>query len=522
MQRIISPILFVALTCTHPLSGLAQSERPWELSAPAPQDQLDEDLTPLPRGYGALFVPALTAGPLEPGVVVFHGADRVASGPTGNRIPLPPGDYVVAVGHGPDDGKPRQRVTVRAGVTTPVAPFYGALRVFVVNASGQRIDADYVLSGGAANRVFGPARFDAGDDNVATWLLAPGQYRLGLGTRPDRDEDVVALTIAPGVVTRYQLVVDDGHLLRTQFGEPPPQALTDDVWTVRWVVGGSGSLDRRSHQLTGFNGDMWMVDVFAKLSVGADLGNHASRLNLQLAQAFGGIETDDGADLPFRSLSSNVSAELTHHYRIAASPVAPYARVMVRSAFAETHFVPDDDVAIRTVDEDGVLVRRGEASENDRVRLMKAFAPLAIQEGVGLSLAFIDSDVVTLDLRGGPALRQAYYRQGRFVRDLSNGVLELERIDDTNRLGLEVTAAAGLRIARSVSYETHFDSFIPYKQVLGDNDFKPVFYWDNTFVAKLSRLASVVYSFSLSRGEVVLPNLTLTHGLALRFQHASF
>ena len=50
------------------------------------QDQLELDVTPVPVGMGALFVPSLTDPTLEPRVIVFSGVDRVASGTTGKRI----------------------------------------------------------------------------------------------------------------------------------------------------------------------------------------------------------------------------------------------------------------------------------------------------------------------------------------------------------------------------------------------------------------------------------------------------
>ena len=487
------------------------------------RDQLDEDVTPLPAGMAALFVPSLTDAALEPVVIVLHGSDRVAAGRTGERIVLPPGTYRVMVGQGPRTGRAMTDVKVLDGITTPVPAFFGALRVALIDASGHRQGAMYVVASEDGRDVYGPIRAPVGENAAAdttTWLLPPGNYTFALGKDPETQRDAFAFRITKGEAIRYRVVLDDGRILRTEFGETD-FVERQGIWRLRWALGATATLSSHQNQFTGLNGSSAQLGAFSRLEGGLDTGNHLALLRFNVDEAFLGLDSAFGADVPLRSITNEAEAELLYNYRIGGI-LGPYARGLARTSFFEDEYFPDEDVVLQTRSESGELVDQGVASRNDRVNLFGAFAPLTIQEGVGLGLTFVDNEDVSLTVRGGVAARQAMYRDGRFVESREGATVTLVRLEDNERYGGELTATAGFRISDVIAYETRFDSFVPSEQIADGDEVRPIFRWDNTIPLRLSRGASLVYTFSLRRDELAIDELQTLQGLAVRFQHVLF
>ncbi len=486
------------------------------------RDQMDEDITPVPTGMGALFVPAMTDASLEPPVIVFSGGKRVAAGRTGERIVLPPGAYRIVVGQGKRDNRAAVEVRVTEGVTTPVEPFYGAVRISIADEDGKAVNETYVISTADGQKVYGPR--DVSNDPEAdlntTWILSPGKYVVSLGSSPLARRNSMAFAVVSGATADYRIVVDDGDVVRTEFGEAEFEA-KPSIWRLRWVLGGEGSGNIRENQFTGFNGTSLTVNAFSRLEGGIDTGPHLALLTFNVNQAFVGLDSEYGSDVPFRTLTNEAEAELLYTFR-AGGILGPYVRGLARTGFAEDHYMPDGDVLMNTVDKNGRLIQRSSAGLGDRVRLTEAFSPLTFQEGAGLSLTLLDSRTFTLIGRGGVAARQARYDNARFVTGRNGQVVTLEELDDNAKYGGEITAVGGLRIGTSFTYETRFDSFIPSAQLIDDDKFRPIFRWDNTVALRVSRAASAVYNFSLRRDEVQLDDLQVSHGMAIRLQHVLF
>ena len=87
----------------------------------------------VPSGSGAVFVPAMTNGADEPETIVYQGAQRVASGPNGQRIILAPGSYVLRIGSSPLNQMMSVPVDVTAGNTNRVPVTWGGIIVEVVD-----------------------------------------------------------------------------------------------------------------------------------------------------------------------------------------------------------------------------------------------------------------------------------------------------------------------------------------------------------------------------------------------------
>jgi len=520
--------LLTAVLATLGLPGIASAQpsagEPSQSAASTriAREQLDLDVTPIPAGLGALLVPTLTRQAQEPLIMVFQGDDRVASGRTGERIVLPPGRYRVVVGHGPLARRASRDVEVVEGVSTPVPPFYGAVRIQLVNDEAQPVGGEYVLRNTDTGQVFGPADSPGphDDEPLRTWLLPPGQYSVALGDNT-KAEHASAFAVNSGAVLRFRLVTNDGKdLIRTELTDKDARA-EPSAWRLRWVLGGSGSLSSRNDTTTGFDGGALLVDAFTRFEGGFDTQNHLGLVTANVAQSLVGLDSEYGADVPLRTLNSDAELELLYSLRVSRI-FGPYVRGIGRTSFFREQFVPRTAVTATTRAEDGRVLGQETYGPNERVETFRPLSPTSIQVGAGLGLTAVDNRIATLMVRGGPAHRWAYYRGGRFVDSVEGETVNLVALDDRRAFGGEFTAVGGLRLGRYVDYETRFDSFIPREQIFDGEKFRPLFRWDNTVSLRLSTIASVVYSFSLRREEEVFTDLQTAQHLALRLQYIVF
>jgi hypothetical protein len=351
-------------------------------------------------------------------------------------------------------------------------------------------------------------------------VLPPGRYVLALGSNPNGPSDSMAFSLHAGELLRYRMVVEGGQLLRTELHDED-YSYEPSVWRLRWTVGGTGMLDSRNDGLTYSGRQYLLLGLFSRFQGGVDSGPHLALLNFNVDQSFVALDDDLGADIPFRTLNNEADLELLYAYR-AARVIGPYARAIARTSFFESHYFPETDVRIDTYDENGALVRQGEGSRGDRIRLFKAFAPVTVQEGVGVNITPVDNDIVDFTLRAGGAARQAIYRDGRFVQGRSGDTLTMVQLDDRlEGFGAEGTAIVGLRLARAFSVSSRFDSFLPYQLFTGDQKRFP-FRWDTTASLRVGPYVSTNYTFSLRRDEVVMHQLQLAHGLSVAVQASIF
>lgn len=484
------------------------------------EDQLEQDLTPLPAGMGAIFVPSLTSSSQEPPVIVERMGERIASGPTGGRVVVPPGTYRVLIGLGDEEGKAAVEVRVVEGKTQVVKPFFGAVRINLVSSAGEAVAGDYLITTADRRRSYGPVSMEKGAKArpQSSWLLPPGRYLVVYGRNPDAKENSFAFTVAAGETARYRLVIDGDRVVRSEFGDDPVRD-TEKIWRLRWVIGGSGSLTRNQNTFTGVQGQWLYGNAFSRFEAGIDTLQHLALLRLNVDQTFLGVKDEFGDQKPIRPYTNEVEGELLYNFRVAGA-IGPYARGLVRTSLLGSSYIPDRDVTVVTRDLDGRTLGTEQAVGGGKVTTFDALAPLQLQEGAGAALTILDRDAATLMVRAGVAARQAYYSNGRYPIGRDGNVVDMLQLGDNRRFGGELTAIAGLRISQIVSVETRFDSFIPSSQ-FGET-IKPIFRWDTTATARLGQLVSLVYTYSLRRDEIGIPSLQHVESLALRFNHALF
>ena len=122
MKRHHLPCLALTLGLVVPAAAYGQALDDPAFAAEIEQ-QLIDDVTPIPAGMGAVMVPSLTGAAAEPSAIVVSEGERIASGRTGERIVVPGGVYDVVVGHGLLSERARTTVRVTEGLTVSVPPF---------------------------------------------------------------------------------------------------------------------------------------------------------------------------------------------------------------------------------------------------------------------------------------------------------------------------------------------------------------------------------------------------------------
>jgi len=512
---------FVVGSVIASLASSSRTARAADADAPPLDDQVIEDVTPLPAGMGAIFVPVLTTSSQEPPVVVQSDGERIASGETGSRIVLPPGAYRVLVGTGEDEDRASIDVRVRRGQVTIVKPFFGAVRINVVDPDGKPHAGDYVVASADGRRPYGTVTMEVGPKakKPPTLVLPPGHYIVALGTNERATTDTFAFTITAGEVVRYRLVVDSSdHVIRTEFGDDPAQQ-QESLFRVRWTLGASGSMIRSVNTLTGVQGDAIIVDAFSRFEGALATRQHLASLRLNVDQRVIALDDRLGGSVPARAYTNDVEGELLYNLRV-AGVIGPYARALSRTALMATEYRSAEAMNVVTRDQNQNVVSTQAIGPLTQVRLLDPIHPLTFQEGVGAAITVVDAQAVTLVARGGGAARQAIYDGGRFIVGRNPATLDLQRLEDRSEFGGEATAILGIRVSQNLDLESRFDSFVPSDQF--GKTLVPVFRWDNAATFRLGQYVSVAYRISLRRDEVVLPELQTLQSLGLRFNYAIF
>lgn len=487
-----------------------------QLEAGTVSEQLALDVTVVPTGMGAIFVPSLTRAELEPPVLVYYRGERVAWGRTGERIVLPPGAYRVIVGRGPLTERPAVDVQVSDGVTAPVVPFFAALRVVAVNTNGEPVEVSYRVRDALGGTVWGTGSTPESGrhGNAEAWPLPPGGVEIALEGDAQR---AISLPIGAGQNVRYRLVVDGGQLVRAELATEDLVA-RERWWRLRWVVGGDVSLSSVRGALGSYNGDVWQAGVFTQAEMGVDKGNHLALLDLRLEQSWIGLSE---TDFETQKLLDEAQAELLYTYRLGRI-AGPYARAMVRTSFFDTEVTPNNAQELTVVDIDGETVRTEQLEAGEPLRLLDAFAPREFREGAGLSLTLVDNATVNFILRAGAGARQARYDDGIWIESQRDGTLRAVLLADDTSFGAEGGLRAGLRLSSTFALGVEGDLYVPQDQLLEDAEFNPIFRVDSTATLSVNSFMSLVYRFNVRKDAYEIDDPQLSHLLSLRLQHTLF
>ncbi len=523
-KQALQPLLPLMLVIGGAGAASAQEARALSaFEAGAVADQLEMDVTPIPAGMGALFVPSLTQPGLEPPVQIYFKGERVAVGQTGARIVLPPGEYTVVVGHGDAEARPHITARVIDGVTTPVEQTFGGLRVTAVDQDGNPIAVRYALKSARGEVAWGSASTAAEGSYGATrtWLLPAEPVVIEL-VGAGSDGTAIAVPLGAGELVRYRLVLDRGRLVRGEIAEQEIVA-EERWWRLRWVVGGDVGFNRTAGRLGSFNGDSLRLGLFTRASVGVDVDNHLALLNLGVDESWISYESLDGQELKPTKIVDDVNAELYYTYRL-GGVVGPYARAQARTTLFKTEIRPEGGATLQIREKDGSTSAQ-RATEGEAFELMGALYPLDLREAAGVELAFVDNETVTFSVRAGAAARQATYDGGLYLADREGDTLRLIRLADDRSFGAEAGVKLGLRLGQTVSIESSGDLYLPsdkFDMLSDPGDLRPIFRLDSTATLAVNSFLAVVYDLNILREAYEIEEAQLSHVLSLRLQHTLF
>lgn len=495
--------------------------RSYEVGTPA--EQLAVDGTPVAAGEGGLFVPSLSRPELEPQVRITLGDELVARGPSGRRFSLPPGPYRVVFGHGPEGWRGTRLATVRAGQTTVATGVAGALRVTAVNRDGGPMAIDYVITSADGHRTYGPevtadeARYAATD----TWILPPGSYRVVPGTDPAARTGVATVFVPTDERVRLRFVTDaSGTVIGTEPGDVEPVA-ADTTLRVHWVVGGSFAFGQAQGQLGSFSGNALRLDALTEFDLAYDEDGHALRFLLDLEQSWFAFDPTVGAQVPFDKLDDQLRFELTYAYR-ALVGLAPYVRLLGRSALLPQVLRPGEDVTVTTQAADGATSSRALA-RGESLELMAAFTPAILQQGAGLDVTPWDGRFGSFGLKVGFAARESFFRgRGLWVSHTESGRVTLGTLTDSVDYGPELGATLRVRPASWLELRTDLDGFLSIEDAgVGDSD-GFVFNWSSSVSFRIAEWAAIVYRATLHRDDPDLPSYQFRQTVNVRFHYAIF
>ncbi|MEN9309010.1 MAG: putative signal peptide protein [Fibrobacterota bacterium] len=399
--------------------------------APSTAVQLDADEVLLGIGEGAIFVPAMTVGRLEPKVDVFDTSGRlIATGKPGRRLRVPPGRYRVKLGSGSDKQRFESTVSVKDGGTRVVEPTWSALTVTTITPDRSHVRGEYQLVRQDDFEAYGGG-FGQTEDRLSelpTWILPPGIYKVsGTSSGDDDLTGFVTVRLLPGEWIDLTLVMLDTKVVGGGMLSLMPPVDRREDWRFGTDIGGSvvwtrEKLSRQANLRTTTN-----LTGFGQLRVRKEAGPWISSARIQFVGGASQIAHDD-----VRITPDELTATLFTVRRITPR-LGPYGRVTATShAFPTNIDLTTDDAPLVLYvrnRQTGILELRSRTATSWEAA--GSLAPLELREGAGLNVEAVQTPMVEVSLQTGIGSRQFLPSEAFFQKSIENPALlsELQALD---------------------------------------------------------------------------------------------
>lgn len=485
-------------------------------------DQLAIDVTPVPPGSGAIFVPTLSNPKNESHVVVYFQGNKVTEGRTGERIIVPPGEYEVVVGTGNLDSAAKTRTRVVDGATMVVQPFFGGVQLTAVDTDGHPVAVSYAIRQDGQRVVNTTTPTDGDETPARTYLLKPGPK-----TWEFSDGTELAFDLPRGEKTAYRAIFDGEKFVGLQHADVPLEVV-DKWWRARWTIGADVSFSYAQDQISDFSGMYGQLGGFSDAELGVDYMDHLLTLKINVDQSWLMVDSEHGANIPIRSMRDAAKAELLYAYRW-YRVFGPFVRVGAQTALFETNFYATENTTVNQVDKDGKHVRvMGSRGAGESWTLLKPFSPLFVEEAVGVNLTVVDNSVFDFILLGGVGARQHLFREDSyFIKSSGAGELNVQELKtDLEIFGAFAEGKMGLRLGQSFRLSASGKMFVPYQQIFGTDGkdkeaFNPIFSVSGMAEFAINSFASLVYRGEWAQQTLETPT-SMYHGASLRLHHNLF
>ncbi len=481
------------------------------------QEQLDADVTMVPFGKGALFVPAMANALDEPPLSVFKGGQKVdIVATTGKRIPLFPGKYDVRIGSGPLEQRFSVTTMVREQNVSVVPVTWSGLAIHMINERRRTVRGSYELIR-VSDREYVGIGFgkdeDAGE-TVQTWILEAGVYKIvQVGQTYRARRDFATVRLEQGRFTDFLLVIDANTQNFIGSGEVPREELfiaSKEQLAGSFVVGGAVSLNSRKNEPGILDGQVYAAQAFVDSSVTARIFESPLLLQLQIEEGFQ-LTLGEQAQ-PLRKTQDLVDISGLYVYRL-VSWLGPYLRFDVQTNLFEARRFFETPTRIVVRREDGSLNDRGVVSDTS---LSRPLGDTNIKEGIGLNVRAFKTLSAELSLRMGVGGRHQISR-GLLGNPQTNTrflvpTTTYERLRTNHLFGVESTVVAVGRLTRFVLLNLEFDTLAPF------GNFEDLYFdLDATVAVKLTRFVSVNYVLRYRRNRAVLDRDFVSQDINLRF-----
>jgi hypothetical protein len=146
---------------------------------------------------------------------------------------------------------------------------------------------------------------------------------------------------------------------------------------------------------------------------------------------------------------------LTYIFRL-SNLLSPYMRGTVETRFFETDHRFEDPSTYFKVDDKGDTLSDVHGAET--VGLGKAFSPVYLKQGFGITSAIIQSVPANLHIRSGYGARQIFAR-GASIFDSNKNILS--PMIESDITGFEMLMLGDFRLGRYLLFNTEFDILMP-------------------------------------------------------------
>jgi hypothetical protein len=483
--------------------------------APGIDEQMSRDQTLLTVSKGAVFIPTYTESRREPEVGIYSPSGKLVSkGHTGSRILLDSGAYEVRVGSGSQRQQMRFDVHIAEGHTEWVRPTWGGLLVETLTSEGEYFEGQYELIRLDRDAWFGRGRgYDEERlQDIKTWLLPPGIYRLGkVGDPANALRSYITVVVKAGELQTVELIYSS----RTLSGEII--AGGHKSLTTRTKVGRNWKYGLRA------GGNLAFVRNVDASDTRKESGQFASDIRLRARfdhPIYFGISELALRDNFLKNrgealsvVTDEVQARTTWVRRLNAW-VGPYVRGQV-STHLFPHHAAADTVQVVAVREDtsqanGVLIDTLRTDVTGSFRYEPSFFPMRLSEGLGVNLDLVNGAFLELTTQVGLAAHQKFSRKEYVARTST----EYYRSKSEATIGLESLVNARLRLFNFMTLDGRVELFAPDAQL----DELQLSELELDLRISLSRFVELGYLFQMNELTQAAANrYPRSHNLSLRF-----
>jgi uncharacterized lipoprotein YmbA len=484
---------------------------------PSPEEQLLRETKRDLVGMGRVFIPAMSSSDLEPFYQIVNPEDdSYQYGLMGESVYLRPGDYVLRYGSGTEGQMMSREISVARESVQIVEPDWAGLRVRIIDEHRNSLDSQYELfdTADAQSYGFGFGVLEEFGEQVRTWILEPGRYKLVLNNFPFNTlEDFTTVDLVRGELRILTVVVNSETNKMLGAGLLEAIEHTGDRHDWRFSSAIHGNISFNMDNSTDRDKPATRFILTTQLDnrlVYDDFPYFYTMHNL----------TDLGftkdRDTDFRISSDSFKLRNTFVYYL-SKVIGLYSRLDSETHFFKEYVYPSDATNYKIIDSDGDTISTHLAK--DRLRIKPAIFPLVFREGVGFNIRPLNKPRATLNLRLGFGMRQDIYRDVYRRRDETETIdgvdyAVYQEIDSSYKEGTEISILANIHTPFNVSYNTTADVLIPF-----DSNDSNSYNWENTFTIRIIRQMAIDYKLNIAYNKDLRDYTEIQHNVFLRLTY---